>query len=123
MAVTIPLEPARSPYYLSVTLGKWNVEFFVRWNRRDGAKVEDGGTGGAWYFDLKEEDGTLIVASAKIVLGSNIGRLSNHAFFDDWLLRAQDAGAKKQGEGKDATFEDIGIRVLLFAVDLRDPLG
>lgn len=119
MASVVQLEPSKSPYRLSVTLGKWNVTFRMRWNPRDGRPVAEGGTGGAWYFHMYDDDNTVIVAGVKLVLGVNLGRRSNHAFFDDWFLRAFDSSDK----GKDATFDDAARRVQLVAIDPRDPHG
>jgi hypothetical protein len=103
MPVYIPFQPSRNNYRLVVPLNSVPFIFDVRWNSRDNA----------WYFDLREEDETAIRCGNKILVGSKIGRASNHGFF---VQRSFDV-VDTSGSGTDAGYDDLGARVQVILTD------
>ena len=74
--------------------------FDVRWNGRD---YNDG----AWYFDMYDSDGILLVAGVKIVLNVSLGRRAAHPFFNNNAIIAIDTSL----DNLDPGFDDLGTRV------------
>ena len=100
MPTTIPLLPSDASYRFATNIGNENYIFYVRWNSRDAA----------WYFDLLEQDGTVIVQSVKIVLGAPLARATVHRLFANGVFVARDTTAS----GIEPTFDDLGTRVQLW---------
>jgi hypothetical protein len=99
MPQQLPLEPSNAHYSFSTTLDGTEYLFDVRWNGRDGA----------WYFDLLDADEDMIRAGNKVTLGSSPGVRSSDSRFPAGAFLTLDAS----GAGVEATYEDIGTRVLL----------
>jgi len=107
-ARTIPLFPSEPNYRVATTIDSVQYLFDVRWNARDAA----------WYFDLRRQDETAIANGLKIALGANIGRTSPDPFFQQYMLTAIDLSSTNG----DATFDDIGVRVVLVVQSVTDLL-
>lgn len=99
MSVFIPVVPSDPNNQFQVSLNDQMYTFDIRWNRRDNA----------YYFDLSDDQGQLIVAGVKIVLGALLGRRSAHPFFEQNVLVAVDSTLTNV----DAGFDDLGSRVFL----------
>ena len=99
MPKLIPLIPLEGFYRFSTTLESVDYIFDVRWNDRDSA----------WYFDLLDADENMIRAGCKIILGASPGRRSAHADFPSGAFVVEDTS----GEGVEATYEDLGVRVVM----------
>lgn len=99
MAVTIPFLTSDTNYRLICPLDDQVIAMDVRWNSTDQA----------WYMDLYEEDDTVIALNIKIVLGVNLGRISNHPFFDNHKITAMDTTTR----GIDPGFDDLNARVIV----------
>lgn len=95
----IPLTPSETNYRLLVPLDEETFSFDVRWNSRDAA----------FYIDIRQDDETPIALGLKLVLGAPIGRHCTHPFFVEHFLKMIDS----TDSGLDATFDDIGDRVVL----------
>jgi hypothetical protein len=99
----LPLTPATPEYRLATVLDEVSYVFDVRWNRRDQC----------WYLDAYEEDGeTAIFHGVKVVLGARLGRMHRHPLLSQGALIAYDTS----GQLEDATFDDLGSRVLVVYV-------
>jgi hypothetical protein len=101
----LPFSPGVSPYRVATSLGDVSYVFELRWNSRDEC----------WYLDAYEEDGvTAIFHGAKIVLGAHIGRVHRHPLVTNSALIAIDTAARGDpAKMRDATFYDLGTRVLV----------
>lgn len=99
MSTFLPVAPSDPNNQFQVSLNDDVYTFDVRWNTRDEA----------WYFDLTDAEGRVIVAGVKIVLGALLGRRSSHPFFRQNVLVAIDTTL----ENRDPGFDDLGTRVLL----------
>jgi hypothetical protein len=98
----IPFTPSDNNYSIGVPLdGVRSVFDNVHWNATD----NDGR--GAWYFDLREDDGTPICIGIKAVLGIPFGGASTHPFFKGHILKAVDTSGKRLEAG----YDDLGARV------------
>ena len=97
MPVKLDFVPAVPNYRFGTTLDGIPYIFDVRWNGRDRA----------WYFDLLEEDETIIITGITVVLGAI---LDGRSAADSIPLGAIIA-ADLASSGTDATFDDIGDRV------------
>lgn len=107
MPVDIPLVPSVPWYDLEVPIADADgtVETFVfevQWNFRDSS----------WYFQLRQDDGVILVSSVRIVLGTYLGSRSRAKFFRRGVLVAIDT-ANPPGRTVEAGFDDIGTRVVL----------
>jgi len=96
----IPLVPSLPYYRFTTTLDAEQYVFDVRWNARDAA----------WYLDLYEIEGAAVAMGIKLVLGVGLGRKSTHHLFVDSILKLVDTS----GARRDAGFDDMGTRVLLY---------
>lgn len=100
MIQVLPLVPSVPRYDFSTVLDGETFGFTVYWNARDEA----------WYFDLFAEDETPIRYGVKIVLGSPLGRRTVNPAFPNGIMLAQDLS----GEERDAGFDDLGTRVVVY---------
>lgn len=100
MPVELPLIPSEPNYTFGVDLDEVTYLVEMRWNGRDNA----------WYMNFFEEDETPIRTGIKMVLGTFLGRRSVSPKFPSGLLVAVDL----TGEGKDATLDDLGTRVVVY---------
>ncbi len=102
----LPLVPSIPSYDFATVLDGVSYVFSVYWNARDDA----------WYFDLLADDETPIRHGIKIALGSPLGRRSRSPLFPRGLLLAEDLS----GEERDAGFDDLGTRVVVYFLPLAD---
>ena len=96
----LPLVPSIPFYRFGTTLSDVPYIFDIRWNGRDEA----------WYMDILQEDETPIRHGVKIVLGALLGRRSRDPAFPLGVMIAADLS----GEGREATFDDLGTRVAVY---------
>jgi hypothetical protein len=99
MSVSIPFEQSDNNYTLVVPVDDIPVQFFVRWNSRDRA----------FYFDMYEDDGSIIALNVKVVTGVPLARRSLHEFFKDRIMTAVDT----TGSGTDPNYDELGTRVIV----------
>lgn len=116
MADYIPFVPGDTNYRLVVPLDNIDYLFDVRWNSRDNVDPVTGEARGAYYFDLREADETIIEIGIKVVLGVRLGRTSTHPFFDVHVLQPIDLS----GQGKDAGYDELGTRVQVLHMKLSE---
>ncbi len=98
--VQLPFVPSIPNYRVATTLDGTQYVFDVRWNGREGA----------WYFDIRTEDATLIRAGIKIVLGALLGGREASAEMPAGVFLASDLA----GTGTDAGIDDLGARVCVY---------
>lgn len=108
MASLIPFRTSDNNYRLRVPIDNIPYLLDVHWNDFEGA----------WYFDLRQEDETLILANIKIMLGGRIGRFSADPFFQSFIIQVRDTTAS----GSDAGYDDLGMRVQVVITDGDDTL-
>jgi len=99
MPVALPFVSDPPIYRVGTTLDGAVYQFDVRWNARDES----------WYFDLLTEDGTIIRAGIKVVLGIPLGLRNVNPLFPNGMLVATDMS----GAGEEAGLYDFGERVLV----------
>lgn len=97
--IALPFKPSIANYTFDTTIEDESYYFEVHWNSTDNDGV------GAWYFDIYEVDGTSIELNIKAVIGTNLGRTSNHRLFQDGIIAVIDTS----GAYEDPGFDDIGI--------------
>lgn len=95
----LPLIPSVDVYTFDTVLDEITYYFRVYWNGRDEA----------WFLDVYDADQQAIAYGIKIVLGTNLGRTVDHPLTRQGMLVAID----RSGEGRDATFDDLGDRVVV----------
>jgi hypothetical protein len=78
----------------------------IRWNGRDAA----------WYMDILAEDESPIRTGVKLVLGAFLGGRTVDPRFPFGALVASDLS----GEGRDATFDDLGTRLRCYFINQAD---
>lgn len=106
----LPLTPGIAAYRVATALGDVGYVFDLRWNHRDEC----------WYLDAYAEDGvTAIFHGVKVVLGAHLGRIHRHPLVADGALVAFDTS----GQFRDATFDDLGSRVLLVYIPADELLA
>lgn len=66
-------------------------------------------TDDAWYMDVADFEDNMIAVGLKLVLGAYIGRQSTHPLFLNGAFFLVDT----TDEGREATFQDLGTRVVL----------
>lgn len=108
MPIALPFVPSVPSYRVSTVLDEVEYILDVRWNARDGA----------WYFDLYDADEDLIRAGIKVVLGTLLGRRCADLRFPGGAIIADDTSR----DGREATLDDIGTRVVVMYFD-ADELG
>jgi hypothetical protein len=99
MALRIPLVASESFYSFSTQLLGITYLFEVKWNGRHGM----------WYFDLLDADEDLISANNAVALGSSPVRKSTDPRRPRGLFFVRDLSST----GVDASYDDIGVRVVL----------
>jgi hypothetical protein len=97
--MTLPLVPSLPNYRVGTTIIDTLYLLDVRWNSRDQA----------WYMDILDSEEAVIRRGIKLVLGTYIGRTSNHPLFRNGVFVVMD----RSGEGRDAGLDDMGTRVLV----------
>lgn len=100
MPQRLPIDAAFPRYRVATKLGETQFVVDVHWNAR----------AGAWYLDIATEDGDPIRSGLKIVLGALLGVRSIDPRMPEGVLVASDLS----GEGRDATIDDLGSRVVVF---------
>lgn len=80
-----------------------------RWNTRDAA----------WYLDLLDANSDPIFQGVKVVLGVALGRRVTDPRMPGVFV-ARDLAAKTLNEQRDATFDDIGTRVVVHFYPLSE---
>lgn len=105
-SLEIPLTPSIGSYRFGTVIETVAYIFDVRWNVR----------AQAWYMDIREADETPIILGVRLVLGVYLGRRSNHDLFKNGVLIAVDLGI----HGRDAGFDDLGVRVVLKYIPVLD---
>ncbi len=108
MSAFLPFIPSVPNYDFSVSLNDIQYSFDVHWNQSDNC----------WYFDMYDQDQKLMVAGVKIVLGTFLGRKSSHPFFAENIIWA----IETTGSNLDATFDDLGRRVIVEHLTLSEYL-
>lgn len=101
MPQILPLIPSDEHYEFATDLDGHGYVFTIHWNSRDGD--------GAWYMAAAEDDGTVIMAGVKIVLGAFLGRQYRHRLTHAGALIVTDAARS----GIDAGFDDLGVRIIV----------
>jgi hypothetical protein len=99
MPVQLPIDAAYPNYRVGITLNDIPYIFDVHWNGRDNA----------WYFDVLDSTELPIRCGIKIVLGTSLGVRSTDPRYPSGMLVATDTS----GEGRDATIDDLGSRVVV----------
>lgn len=110
MAQDIPLRPSEPWYRMTTPLADaptpgttTTYHFDFRWNVRDSS----------WYFDMLEQDETPIIQGVRVVLGMYLGRRSRHPFFRHNVIVAVNTSSARGDDGREATLDDFGARVIL----------
>lgn len=106
MPQQLPLIPSIPHSRVSTTLAGAQYLLDVRWNAR----------ASAWFMDLLAEDETPICHGIKVVLGAAMGGRSTHPRFPAGMLMAVDL----TGQGREAGFDDIGTRVVVYFFTAED---
>lgn len=102
----IPFTPGDNNDTIGTSIDNVRYLFAHHWNPRDAAH----------YFDIYQADLTSIILGVKVVLGTNLGKVSTHPFFKSYILRALDTS----GQGLDAGQNDLGDRVVVTLIKLAD---
>lgn len=109
MPQVLPLVPSVGDYTYTTTINGNTYNFRVRWNARDAA----------WYMDVADVVATPIASGIKILLGEPLG--ISFAYVDPFttgrFFARDTTGAKRE-----ATFDDLGVRVLVEYWSLNDLL-
>ncbi len=100
MPTQLPFVSEVFNYRVTTLIDGTEYIFDVRWNERDSA----------WYFDISDAEGSLILAGTKIMLGSPLGRRSVDPRYPNGIFSASDLS----GADEDATYTDLGTRVVVF---------
>jgi hypothetical protein len=100
MPLQLPLVPAIPNYRVGTTLDGEPYVLDVRWN----------GRAAAWYLDILDVDETPIEQGIKLVLGAALGSRTLNPARLRGLLRVSDL----TGAGREATFDDMGERVIVY---------
>ncbi len=109
MSAILPLVPSIAHYTFSTTIEGAQYAFTVRWNGRDAA----------WYLDMFDVDGAPMAIGMRVVLGAFLGRRSTHDFFTAGGLYVTDLS----NVGREATFDDLGVRVRVQYMTQNDLLA
>lgn len=102
----LPIDATEKNYSVSTTLDGDVYTFAVRWN----------GRASAWFFDLYDVDGSIIIAGVRITLGVMFGRRSTDPRMPAGAIMAHDLSL----EGRDAGRDDLGTRVRLYYYPAAD---
>lgn len=120
MSVHIPVVPGNPLQTFQTVIMNRTYSFTFKWNARECAGKNADGTPrfGAWFFDVAEGDGTTILTSIKVVLGTRLGQNCNHELFRDCALIAHDTSQ----DAVEAGLDDLGSRVQLLHLTPNDLL-
>ncbi len=99
----LPIDGSVFNYRVGTTIAGVQYLLDLRWNARDEA----------WYMDLLDDEGVLIRAGMKLVLGALIGGRDASGDFPAVDIMVSDLS----NAGVDATFDDLGIRVAVYAFE------
>lgn len=99
MPNVIPFQPSTAYYSFATVLDGNTYTFRVHWNHREDA----------YYFDLLDQFGNLIIAGIKVVLGVELGWRCQDPRFPPGAMAAADTS----GSGVDPGFADLGGRVIV----------
>lgn len=102
----LPLEGGQAFQTFGTTLLSTNYIVNLRWNTRDAA----------WYFDLLDQNEAPIVSGIKILLGVELGRRTTDQRMPKGVFWAADLS----GQGLDATFFDLGSRVVVYFIPFTE---
>lgn len=106
----IPLRGGIGYYDMGTSIQGVHYWIDARWNASSSPGPNPGDPPrGAWYLDFFESDRTPIILNQKLVLGTYIGRRSQHPLFKNGVFVAIDM----TNTGTDARFDDLGGRVIL----------
>lgn len=97
MPIQLPFTSTSANYDLRTVIDDVPYTFETRWNGFDKA----------WYVNIYEDDGTLIVPSVKLVLGCYLAKTVSHRLFRTGVFVVVDTSGKR----RDATIDDLGTRV------------
>lgn len=97
----LPLISSAHHYTVSHTLFDVPLIYDVRWNTTDAS----------WYLNIHDGDAAPIAFGLKIALGAII----NRRVLDDRMAPALLVALDTSGKGIDATFDDLGTRVVVLA--------
>jgi hypothetical protein len=100
MAAILPFIASISRYRFATTIENRVYLLDVRWNSR----------AESWYFDMLSEDETPLRRGMRLVLGAFLGVRSASDELPHGVLMAID----RTGEGREAGFDDLGDRVVVF---------
>lgn len=100
MPVLLPLIPSEPFYSFTTTLAEVEYLIGVRWNTREAS----------WYYDISTVEGEVLRAGNKFLLGSFAPNRAASADMPQGLFVVEDTS----GENTDATFEDLGVRVICY---------
>ncbi len=112
MPVQLPIDASDPNYRVGISLNDTPYLFDVRWNGRDGA----------WYFDLYDDSEVPIISGVKLVLGAFILTACTDPRKPSGAIIVADLS----GQGRDATIDDLGTRVVVLyynAVELAEEAG
>lgn len=112
MPEEIPLDQRNgSPLFrLPTSLGDDPVILDFRWNS------SANGRRGCWYMDVLDQDAKPIAQGVKLLLGVNLCRTYTHEIIARNLLRLVDTSR----QGREATLDDLGTRVVLLNFPLSE---
>lgn len=96
----LPLDSAAPFYEMGTVIDGVSYWFNMKWNGREEC----------WYFDLWDTEKDPIISGIKIVLGALLGRNCTDPRFPNGAFFASDLS----GAGRDATIDDLGVRVKLY---------
>jgi len=123
MPVVLPLRPSIGAYRFTLQLEDVQYRFRLKWNsvERPGSAPATPGVitapaKGMWYMDIAEFDGTPILAGVKIVLGSYLGRWSNHPLILNGVFVARSSAPIHDDPG----FDDLGVTVQVLYFNRAD---
>ena len=102
--LTIPARPGVPHQRLFVELEGVTYGLALRWNE----------TAGAWFANLLDRDGTVLLAGKRVALGIP---LTLRAAYDRRLPPGGLLAIDTTGKGLEATLDDLGSRVKLLYVE------
>ena len=108
MAVELPIESGNPDQSFNTTLVDQEFAFDFRWNER----------AQRWYMNVSKEDGTPLVTSVAVVLGTLLaGKVSvSIDGFPEGVFKVVDT----EGTNRDATLDDLGDRVVVLFIEVSE---
>jgi hypothetical protein len=107
----LPIDAVEKNYQVTTVLEGDTFTFVVRWNAGRPPELP-----GAWFFDLYDVDGVIILAGVRIVLGTIFGRRSVDPRMPNGAIIASDTSGNDEEAGRD----DLGSRVRLYYIPAAD---